>query len=653
MCGIAGFFGPIGETLPPRALLKRMIGAIAHRGPDANGVFVGTGAGLAHARLSIVDLAGGRQPMATPDGDVWVSFNGEIFNHIELRRDLIRRGHVFRTTSDTEVILALYREMGPDCVKLFNGDFAFALWDTKRKVFMLARDRMGVRPLYYARHAGCLYFASEVKALLEVPGIKAELDPLALDQIFTFWFPLAPRTPFKNISELPPAHVLIATPGHTEVKRYWSLEYPFKDDLGAWDARSEGEITEELTALLADATSIRLRADVPVGSYLSGGLDSSLVTAAARQFAPGRLRSFSVTFESAEFDESPYQQEMVQALGTEHTSIPCTAADIARAFPAVIRHTERPILRTAPAPLYSLAKLVRNSGFKVVLTGEGADEVFAGYDIFKEAKLRRFCARQPRSRIRPLLFRRLYPYLPALQGQSPKYLQAYFGAGLDQTADPLFSHLPRFKTTSGAKLFFSGDLKSALKDYNAVAELRDSLPADFARWHSLCQAQYLEAAYLLPGYILSSQGDRVAMAHAVEGRFPFLDHRVVEFAARIPPEAKIRALREKHILRESAKHLLPRGIANRTKQPYRAPDAQSFFGLGAPAYIADRLSVREIAATGYFDAGAVERLTHKCAAGNALGQRENMALVGVLSTQLWRDAFAPRATSPLFNSAAA
>ncbi len=652
MCGIAGYFGPIGGTLPPRTLLKRMIGAIAHRGPDANGVFVGTGAGLAHARLAIVDLAGGRQPMASEDGDVWVSFNGEIFNHVELRQDMTQRGHVFRTASDTEVILNLYREMGPDCVTKFNGDFAFALWDAKRKLFMLARDRMGVRPLYYTRDKGCLYFASEVKALLEVPGIRAELDPLALDQIFTFWFPLAPRTPFKNVLELPPAHVLIATPGNTQVKRYWSLEYPYKEDIAGWDSRSENEIADELGALLADATRIRLRADVPVGSYLSGGLDSSIVTAAARQFASGRLCSFSVTFESQEFDESTYQDEMVRTLGTEHASVLCTAADIAKSFPSVIRHTERPILRTAPAPLYSLAKLVRNNGFKVVLTGEGADEVFAGYDIFKEAKLRRFCARQPQSRFRPILFRRLYPYLPALQGQPRQYLQAFFAAGLDRAADPLFSHLPRFRTTSGAKLFFSGDLKNALQDYDALADLRDSLPADFARWPSLCQAQYLEAAYLLPGYILSSQGDRVAMAHAVEGRFPFLDHRVVEFAARIPPHLKMKGLREKHILRESSKHLLPKGIVNRTKQPYRAPEAQSFLGSDAPGYVADRLSAREIAASGYFDAGAVERLTRKCTLG-ALGQRENMALVGVLSTQLWREAFAPRAALPSFNSAAA
>jgi asparagine synthase (glutamine-hydrolysing) len=365
------------------------------------------------------------------------------------------------------------------------------------------------------------------------------------------------------------------------------------------------------------------------------------------------LRTFSVTFDSPEFDESSFQREMVEALGTQHDSVACRPVDIATSFPSVIRHTERPILRTAPAPLFSLAKLVRDSGFKVVLTGEGADEVFGGYDIFKEAKLRRFCARQPESRCRPLLFQRLYPYLPELRKQPREYLRAFFGIGLDKTADPLFSHLPRVRTTTGIKLYFSGDLKSTLKQYDALVELRDGLPADFPRWHSLCQAQYLESAYLLPGYILSAQGDRVAMAHAVEGRFPFLDHRVMEFAARIPPHFKIRGLREKHILRKSAEQLLPSQIASRTKQPYRAPDAQSFFAAGAPGYVADRLSAREIGQGGYFEPGAVERLVNKCTSGRPLGQRDNMALVGVLSTQLWREAFAPGTALAGFNSAAA
>lgn len=645
MCGIAGFYGTPDTPVPRALILRRMIGAIAHRGPDGQGVFDDDRAALGHVRLSIIDLATGAQPMPNADRTIWVTFNGEIFNYVELRQDLISRGHSFRTTSDTEVILHLYEEMGPDCVNAFNGDFAFALWDSRQNLLLLARDRMGVRPVFYAVRNGCLFFASEVKALLQVPGISAELDPLALDQIFTFWFPLAPRTPFKDVFELPPAHVLIARPDQITVRRYWRLQYPDAGDDRALNEHGEEAIAEELGDLLLDATRIRLRSDVPVGAYLSGGLDSSIITAMINQMVPEKLQTFSVTFGSAEFDESDYQQEMVRALKARHASVACGAADIGRLFPTVIRHGEQPVLRTAPAPLLALSGLVHKAGFKVVLTGEGADEIFAGYDIFKEAKIRRFWARQPQSQSRPRLFRLLYPYLPGLQGQSQKYLEAFFGSGLAETSDPLYSHLPRFRTTAGAKIFFSDALQESIRGYDALADLRESLPAEFDRWHPLSQAQYLETAHLLPGYILSSQGDRVAMAHAVECRFPFLDHRVVEFAARIPPKLKIRGLREKHILRESARTLLPPMISNRVKQPYRSPDSASFVGSNEPDYVEGCLSTTELAANGWFDPRAVDKLVRKCRTQAHAGFRDNMAFVGVLSTQLWHREFVSGATS--------
>ena len=653
MCGIAGFYARVDRPERVRPLLERMIAAIAHRGPEAQGFFFDEHSGLAHARLSIIDIASGQQPMSNIDQTIWITFNGEIFNYIELRRDLIARGHRFLTDSDTEVILRLFEEQGPACVDSLNGDFAFAIWDSRKNQLMLARDRMGVRPLYYANRNGSIYFSSEVKALLEVPGISAELDPVVLDQIFTMWFPLPSRTPFKDILELPPAHLLLATPDKIEIRPYWRLAYPDAADTKAMDARSAMEIADEVRALILDATHIRLRSDVPVGAYLSGGLDSSIITAALKKLVPERLRTFSVTFEGTEFDESDFQQQMVRALGTEHTSILCTAADIGQLFPRVIRHTERPILRTAPAPLLALSQMVQAAGYKVVLTGEGADEVFAGYDIFKEAALRRFCARQPQSRFRPLLFQRLYPYLPGLRGQAPKYLEAFFGTASDDITDPLFSHLPRFRTTAGAKRFYSAEMRDALRGYDALADLRDDLPADFTRWHALSQAQYLETSYLLPGYILSSQGDRVAMANAVEGRFPFLDHRVVELAARIPPSLKLRGLHEKHILRKSFRDMLPPAIGNRPKQPYRAPDSQSFVGPAAPAYVGDCLAPAAIASAGYFDPRAVEKLVKKCENNTFLGFRDNMAFVGVLSTQLWHREFIHRGISTATSTRAA
>lgn len=634
MCGFGGYFGLVRDG---RALLERMTAAIAHRGPDGQGFFTAKAAGLGHARLSIVGLGDGQQPMSDATGELTIAFNGEIFNYVELREQLRAKGRQFRTSSDTEVILHLYDEMGEDCVSMLNGDFAFALWDGRRRRMVLARDRMGVRPLFYTRQGERLYFASEVKALLQVPGVVAELDPVALDQIFTLWAPIAPRTAFRDIYELEPASLMIVQEGGVSTRPYWKLDYPDRETLPRH--RDERAAAEELRALLTEATRIRMRADVPVGSYLSGGLDSSITSALAAGMAPGRLKTFSVTFASAEHDESAFQLEMARALGTDHSSVACGEGDIAAVFPDVIRFTERPILRTAPAPLYKLSRLVREAGLKVVLTGEGADEVFAGYDIFKEARVRRFCARQPGSRIRPHLFRKLYPYLPGLRQQSAEYLASFFGAGGTGLDDPLFSHRARLDGTAATKLFFSGDLRATLSGYDAAEDLAARLPEAFARWHPLHQAQYLEARFLLPGYILSSQGDRMAMAHGIEGRFPFLDHRLVEFAAGLPPEMKLKGLVEKHILREATKDLLPPAIGRRPKQPYRAPDSQSFVGAGAGDYVRTALSEAEIGAGGLFNPKAVAKLHEKCSRHPASGFRDNAAFVGILSTQLWLTAF--------------
>jgi asparagine synthase (glutamine-hydrolysing) len=636
MCGIAGFVALQSRPLPSRAVLERMVEAVRHRGPDAAGVYLDERAALGHRRLSIIDLAGGKQPLSTPDGNVWVTFNGEIFNYVELTAELVSRGRQFRTRSDTETILHAYAEHGPACVKTFNGDFAYAIWDKSRKRLVMARDRMGVRPLYYAIHDGVLIFASEVKSLFLYPGLQAELDPLALDQCFTFWAPLAPRTAFKGVHELPPGHQLIAEGGAVRVEPYWRLRFPARDE-GA--RLSEPEAREQVEALLADATRIRMRADVPVGAYLSGGFDSSVTTALAKRHN-GALRTFSLEFESPELDESPYQRALVEALGTDHSSLRCKGSDIAASFDQVIRHTERPVLRAAPAALYLLSRQVRDHGFKVVLTGEGADEVFGGYDIFKEAAVRRFWARRPDSKWRPLLLRRLYPYLGALQSQPPKYLEAFFRQGLEAREDPLFSHLPRFAMTRRIRQFYSADLRGTINGYDPMEELRATLPPEFASWHPLSRAQYLETGCLLPGYILSSQGDRVAMAHSVEGRFPFLDHRVVELGAALPPAFKVKGLREKHVLRAALGRHLPREIVERAKQPYRAPDSESFVHAGAPGYVEALLAPDAIARAGYFDPGAVRRLLQKCRSPfGRVSAGDNMAFLGILSTQLLHSCF--------------
>lgn len=644
MCGIAGFAN-FDSRRPDPVALRQMIRAIGHRGPDAADIFHDEHVGLAHARLSIIDHSGGGQPMANEDGSLWVTFNGEIFNYVELRNELLGRGHHFASHSDTEVILHGYEEWGEDCVKHFNGQWAFAVWDAHERTLFLSRDRLGVRPLFYTWADGQFLFASEVKSLLTNSAVRREIDPLALEQLFTLWTTVPPRTIFRDIFELPPAHNLTFHEGQAVTRRYWHLDYVPDDPPQTDDAYAE-----QLLELLVDATRLRLRADVPVGAYLSGGLDSSLTTALIRKFTDAPLHTFSVTFDDPEFDESRFQQDVVSRLNTDHTSIRCTQADIGRVFPDVVRHAEKPMLRTAPAPLFLLSRLVREQGCKVVVTGEGADEMLGGYDIFKEAKVRRFWARQPDSKLRPQLLGRLYPYLPNLQAQSAAYLQAFFNVRPQDLDSPFFSHLPRWELTAKLKQFFSPELKAEIGDYNVFEELRARLPTDYARWPAFCQAQFLETTLLLPGYILASQGDRVAMAHAVEGRFPFLDYRVAEFAARLPVRLKMQGLNEKFLLKKLARQLVPESVLSRSKQPYRAPDAKSFIRSDASRepldYTAELLSTDRIAATGLFAFGAVEWLVKKLRAQQITGTKDNMALVGILSTQLLVDQFIDNQSRP-------
>ncbi len=634
MCGIAGILNLTGEPVDP-CLPQRMIERLRHRGPDGVGYYADAGVGLGHARLSILDLAGGHQPMANEDQSLWITFNGEIFNYVELREELVRRGHQFATRSDTEVILHAYEEYGEACVRHFNGQWAFAIWDTRARTLFLSRDRLGVRPLFYRASREQFAFASEIKSILALPGVPREIDPIALDQIYAFWVSLPPRTIFKEICELPPGHSMTVAGGVVTVKRYWEPRFATTTN----GAHSEDYYADTLRDLLRDATRLRLRSDVPVGAYLSGGLDSTVITALIRQCSDVELRTFSITFDDPEFDESAFQREATRFLQTDHQEVRCSYADIGRVFPDMIWHTEKPVLRTAPAPLFLLSKLVRDHQYKVVLTGEGSDEILGGYDIFKEAKIRRFWSAQPDSRLRPTLLKRLYPYLPNLQNQSSAYLQAFFHVGSQDTADPFFSHVPRWELTARSKTFFSDAVRAEIGGYDGYAELRTMLPADYHRWDPFCQAQHLETGHLLPGYILSSQGDRMAMAHSVEGRFPFLDHRVVEFAAGLAPSLKMKVLDEKHLLKRCAKDLIPPSVRARSKQPYRAPDGKSFFHDARPGYVDELLAPERVRKDGLFHPQAVAKLAQKFREGKAIGIKDNMALTGILSTQLLVDQY--------------
>jgi len=637
MCGIAGYIQLCAPKPPDRELLARMVSAIDYRGPDELGAYFDSWCALGQARLSIIDLAGGSQPLCNEDGTLWITFNGEIFNYVELRPELEKRGHRFRTNSDTEVIVHAYEEYGKDCVKQFNGQFAFAIYDTRRHSLFIARDRLGIRPVFYGEHDGRFYFGSEIKAIFADPKVPRRLDLKGLDETFTWWTSAPPRTLFEGINELEAGTYLEVSDGRVVPGRYWQMSFPEKFSY----ERPVESYAEELRSLLIDSVRLRLRADVPVGAYLSGGLDSSVTTALIRHFTQSKLETFSVTFSDKAFDESAHQQQMARHLGTDHHTVNCTYVSIAEMFPEVIRHTERPLIRTAPTPLYQLSRLVRDNNFKVVLTGEGSDEMLGGYDIFKETLIRAFWAKNPDSAWRPSLLRRLYPTLPVSGARAKHYLEQFYKAGLDQQNDYYFSHIPRINTTSRIKDFFSPETHAAIGRHDALGVFARDLPADFGRWHHLARAQWLEARSLLSCYLLSSQGDRVSAANAVEGRFPFLDHRVAEFAATIPPGYKIFGLNEKYVLKRAFSNEIPADILKRVKQPYMAPDSNCFVQADSPEYVGEMLSESALSRKGVFNPRAVGLLYKKALRGSQehLSFKDNMSFVGILSTQLLIDQF--------------
>ncbi|MET0028131.1 MAG: asparagine synthase (glutamine-hydrolyzing) [Candidatus Thiodiazotropha sp.] len=640
MCGIAGIVNLKEGVAPSRTELEQMIHAVHHRGPDGYGYYNHDRVGLAHARLSIIDLAGGDQPIHNEDKTVQVVFNGEIFNYVELRAELEKQGHRFYTHSDTEVIVHLYEEHGEAFVEHLNGQFAIALWDEPRRKLVLTRDRTGIRPLFYTQSGNRLYFASEVKSLFSHPSIHRAIDMTALQEVFTFWTTLPPNSLFESVKMLPPGHLMTVEQGEISINRYWDWNFPNE----AIDFRkSADEWAEELKALMIDSVRLQLRSDVPVGAYLSGGLDSSVLTSLIKNFTDTPLRTFSIGFEDEEFDESAYQQDLVKYLGTHHTHVQCKRSDIGEAFPKVIRHTESTIVRTAPTPLMLLSQAVRESGYKVVLTGEGADEVFGGYDIFKEAKVRRFWSHAPESEWRPLILQRLYPYLKHSPTASGAFTQRFFQQGMEHLDKPYFAHIPRWATTQRILQFLSDEARAAVQPPVDFARIERILPDAIQQWKPLNRDQYIEANTLLSGYLLSSQGDRVGMANSIEGRFPFLDHRVIEFAAQLPSRYKIMGLNEKYMLKKTMQGLIPESIRNRSKQPYRAPDSQSFFQDGKPLdYVDDLFSESRIRQAGYFNPKATSMLLNKCARGKALGFGDNMAFVGILSTMLIDEQFIAR-----------
>ncbi len=650
MCGISGILNFGKSNRETEEIVSRMMTMLDHRGPDEAGIYLDRDVCLGHVRLSIVGLDCGTQPISNHDDTLWIIYNGEAFNYIELKADLLKKGYVFKTETDTEVVLALYEEYGPGCLEKINGQFAIAIWDTKNKKLFLARDRVGIRPLFYTSRNGKFSFASEIKALFADPEISRTIDIQALSQTLTFWTTITPKTAFENIHELPPGHFMfVSAAGPSEPEAFWSI--PSGSLHECWSGSFE-EACEELYGLIKDSVRLRLRADVPVGAYLSGGLDSSITTALVANNFNNHLRTFSLGFQENPFDESSYQKDMVDFLGTEHSEIRVTNRHIREDFPQVVWQCEKPLVRTGPVPLFSLSKLVRGSRFKVVLTGEGADEVFGGYNIYKEAKLRHFWAQQPDSRWRPLLVQRLYPYIFNDASRARLFLQQFFSVKPEDLNDPFFSHQVRWRNSGKNTAFFSAAVRDELSGYDPLEAISSRLPGNFSQRDTFSRAQFLEMDIFLSNYLLSSQGDRVGMGNSIELRLPFLDFRVIEFAAKLPAHWKIRGLNEKYILKKAFKDIVPDNIRNRAKQPYRAPIKEAFRTDEPGSYVNDLLSEDSITKAGYFDSKKVGLLGKRFArhSEQPANEVQNMALIGILSTQILHqkfvDEFAPEQIKP-------
>lgn len=585
MCGIAGSVALRGGPPTDGATLRRMTSALAHRGPDAAGHLVRDGVALGFRRLAFVDLAGGDQPMTTPDGAVAMVCNGEVYDHEALRAGLRARGHRFRSRCDVEVLLHLYEEEGPDLLHRVDGQFALVLHDRRRDRVLLARDRTGIAPLYWTVAGDHLVFGSEVKALLEHPGVAREVDLVGLDQVLTFPGLVAPRTMFRGVRSLPAGHLLDVRGGTVRETRWWDLDYPGADadgpDRPVDPAEAEAH-ADTLRDLLRTAVRRRLRADVRVGFYLSGGLDSSLIGALATEAAPGTA-SFSVTFPDAPIDESGFQRAVATKIGSRHHEAPFSPADLAAGLERMVRHAEMPVKESYNVCSLALSALARREGVSAVLSGEGADELFGGYVGYRFDRL---------------------------------------GRGSLHSGDPLRDALEdevRTRLWGSADVFYERryhawrEEKAALLSPAVRAAGADCLahpvvdPAMLAGRPPVHRRSYLDVALRLSEHLLADHGDRMAMANSVETRYPFLDRDVVEFARTLPTRFKVGPAGEKLVVKQAARGLVPPEVVDREKYGFRAPGSPHLL-RAAPDLVGDLLAPDRIRRQGYFDPATVAAL---------------------------------------------
>lgn len=632
MCGISGIYGRNLNDDKYIQQIKKMASMLLHRGPDSWGYYASNDMVLGHTRLSIVDLASGQQPMVVDDHII--AFNGEIFNYIELKKELEGKGVKFTTTSDTEVFLRMFIYYGTGCFEKLNGQFAVLIWNRTTKELTIARDRYGIRPFYYTKFEGRYYFGSEMKVFDTIPGYTRTFNPQQLFIHGLLWNTCGNSTVYNNINSLPGGTYAVFKNGDmVENKRYYELGSSCKINNISYN-----EAEESFKSLLDDAVKLRLRSDVPVGAYLSGGIDSSVILNLVSQHNKKTYKTFSVAFADKEYDESTYQLEMAKKINSEHHAIEITYDKVNDAFPEAIYHTERPVFRTAPTPLFLLSKLVREEDIKVVLTGEGADEILWGYDSYKEVRLLEFWSKYPDSALRPILIKKLYPHLNHYKDeQQYGMMKMFYEEFIGDISNELASGNIRVNNNKILQNYFDKSLNIKFDFANVLNEYGRDFPGNFKNFTSLQKNQFLEMRSLLAGYLLSSQGDRMSMSHSVEGRYPFLDHRVIDFLFTINEDHKLHGFNQKYLLKQSFKKDIPQSIINRPKRPYMSPDLRSFIRNGKLTEMA-HFFLNEDIIKDYqlFNPKWVNRFLKKFENGipDNIGYRDNMIITFILSTQI-------------------
>jgi asparagine synthase (glutamine-hydrolysing) len=605
MCGICGVVSFQPNAPADRSTLLRMNASLQHRGPDDEGYYEDDQAGLAMRRLSIIDLHTGQQPISNESGDIWVVYNGEIYNFQKVRADLEQRGHTFKTQTDTEIIVHAYEEYGDECVTYFNGMFAIALWDAAERRLFLARDRLGIKPLYYWSGVDKLVFGSELKALTRHPDVPRQVDFSALDLFLTLEYIPAPRTIYNGISKLLPGHRLVAEKGNIKITQYWDVPYrPI--------SQSEEECAEILAGLIRESVSLHLRSDVPLGAFLSGGIDSSTILGCMGHGTGEPVRTFSIGFQDDTYNELPHAEAVARHFGTKHQA-EVLKPDHTELTEKLVTHFDEPFADTSIFPTYLVSKLASHE-VKVVLSGDGGDELFAGYDTYLAERLNRYYGRLPKCLRRQVLpkIAGWLPPQPAKKGRVNKVKRMVEGGALD----PSLQHARWmiFMNSAEKDSLYRSDLRVALCD-DLVAEFFNGYFEKADNFDHLAQQQYVDVKTYLADDILTKV-DRMSMAASIEARVPFLDYHLVEFALNLPGHMKLNRARTKYILRQAVKNLVPQSVLEKPKEGFSIP-MKHWLCTSLKSMMLDLLSKATFQKHGYFEHRVVARWIQEHLEGHA------------------------------------